>query len=417
MELGSLPLAAQSVGASKEKRMRSSYGPFLATLLVSAGTIATGCPVNAADAARDYEVLHSFGISGDGFNPEQGNVAVDSAGNIYGATEAGGANGRGIAYKIAPDGTETILHSFAGGANDGSNPVGGVIYDESSGTLAGTTFNGGSTKVCGIGCGVAYALASDGALTVLHLFKSGSKDGQNPVGGLSDDKNLDVYGTTQYGGSANMGTVYKLSPSGHITVLYSFTGPDGDDPLSRPIRDGAGNLYGVTTAGGANNSGAVFEVARGGTETVLYSFTGGDDGKEPYGALARDRAGNLYGTTLYGGASGAGVVFRLAPDGTFAVLYTFIGGADGSVPQSDLILIGKTLYGTTDYGGAFGFGTVFSVKITDGTEKVLHSFGGYPAQDGGIPLTSLAAGTDGYLYGATYDGGANGDGTVFKVKR
>ena len=396
--------------------MRFRFKTSTKILLVPACVFVLAAFVSTADAAHKYKVLHSFGASGDGFNPEQGDVAVDSAENVYGVTEAGGANGRGIVYKIAPDNTETILHNFAGGTDDGSNPVGGVLYDESSGFLVGTTFNGGLTKVCGNGCGVVYALAPNGTIAVAP-FKGGSKQGQNPVGGLLYDKKQSVYGTTQYGGSANMGTVYKLSSSGHMTLLHSFTGPDGNDPLSRPIRDGAGNLYGVTSGGGANNQGAVWEVAPDGTETVLYSFTGGDDGKEPYGALARDRAGNLYGTTVYGGAKGAGVVFKLAPDGTFETLYTFTGGADGSVPQSDLILTGKTLYGTTDYGGDFGFGTVFAVSTVKGTENVLHSFGDSAAQDGGIPLTGMAMGADGYLYGATYNGGTYGDGIVFKVQR
>ena len=164
--------------------------------------------------------------------------------------------------------------------------------------------------------------------------------------------------------------VFKLAPAGTETVLYSFTGgADGAFPGGVLLRDTAGNLYGTTERGGANSSaceagtcGVVFKVSPDGAETMLHTFTGGGDGGNPYAGLLRDTAGNLYGTTLNGGAYGLGVVFRLAPDGTETVLHSFAGGGEGANPGADLIQDGAgNLYGTTLNGGAYGAGVVFKL--------------------------------------------------------
>jgi uncharacterized repeat protein (TIGR03803 family) len=177
-------------------------------------------------------------------------------------------------------------------------------------------------------------------------------------------------------------------------------------------RDKAGTLYGVTGAGGVGNYGTVFKLASDGTETVLYNFTGQSDGGLPAGGLERDKQGSLYGTTIFGGSGDNGVAFKLAQDGSYSVLHTFAGGADGANPQGDLLRTktGK-LYGATNVGGAHNDGTVFELD-PDGTETVLHSFDG---GDGAIPVAGLAK-SHGVLYGTTAFGGAHGDGVVFSMK-
>lgn len=202
------------------------------------------------------------------------------------------------------------------------------------------------------------------AFTVLHKFNS--KDGAYPNGNLLLDKSGNLYGTTHSGGSSAAGTVYKVSSKRRETVLYSFTGgtTDGEFPMAGVIRDQAGNLYGTTYYGGGNSScnpfyagcGTVFELQHsksGWKETVLYSFTAGADGGEPfYGILVPDASRNLYGTTEVGGSFGAGTVYELSASGNEIVLYNFTGGTDGGNPFQGLVADGKgNFYGTTNYGG------------------------------------------------------------------
>ncbi|HEY3777733.1 MAG TPA: choice-of-anchor tandem repeat GloVer-containing protein [Rhizomicrobium sp.] len=215
-------------------------------------------------------------------------------------------------------------------------------------------------------------------------------------------------------------------------VLYRFSGSDGGYPEGGVLAtDGVGNFYGTTSGGGASGDGAIFKLGSDGSETVLYSFTGGSDGSIPIGGVVRDKAGNLYGTALHGGAnnnlcveSTCGTVYRVAPDGTFTVLYTFTGGTDGGNPFAGLILDSKgNLYGTTEQGGSetqncgpYGCGTVFEVS-RKGKETVLYSFHGYQVNDGYNPLGGLTRDDSGNLYGTTFQGGAKSCncGTVFEV--
>jgi uncharacterized repeat protein (TIGR03803 family) len=183
--------------------------------------------------------------------------------------------------------------------------------------------------------------------------------------GLIRDSAGNLYGTTNGGGASGAGVVFQIDPSGNETVLYNFTGgADGGFPFGGLIRDSAGNLYGTTNGGGASGAGVVFKVDRAGNETMLYSFTGGPDGGYPlWVVLARDSAGNLYGTTSGGGASGNGVVFKLDPSGNETVLHSFTGGADGSSPFAGVVLGSNgNLYGTTPFGGQTNAGIVFEIK-------------------------------------------------------
>ena len=232
----------------------------------------------------------------------------DSAGNLYGTTSSGGAADFGVVYKIDTTGHETVLYSFTGGA-DGGHPLAGVIRD-SAGNLYGTTETAGASDP---GYGVVYKIDATGQETVLYSFIGGA-DGAYPVAGVIRDSAGNLYGTTESGGAADFGVVYKIDTTGHETVLYSFTGgADGGIPVAGVIRDSAGNLYGTTQSGGTSSAGVVYRIDTTGHETVLYSFTGGEDGGNPLSGVVVDPTGNLYGTTYSGGTHNEGVVFKLIP--------------------------------------------------------------------------------------------------------
>ncbi len=246
---------------------------------------------------------------------------------------------------------------------------------------------------------------------VLYSFAGGS-DGAYPMASVLRDKAGNLYGTTQSGGFDDVGTVFKLTPMGVESVLHSFgSGVDGVYPTASLIIDKAGNLYGTTEEGGTNHGGTVFKLAPDGTENILYSFSGAD-GASPVAGLVR-KAENFYGTTEFGGTNNAGVVFKLAKDGEESVLHSFSGGNDGGLPLAGLIMDGVgNLYGTTHFGGLDGDGTVFEIA-PDGSEIVLHSFAG--GSDGAYPGGALTLDANGNLYGTTSIGGASNSGTVFKI--
>jgi uncharacterized repeat protein (TIGR03803 family) len=233
------------------------------------------------------------------------------------------------------------------------------------------------------------------------------------------DARGNLYGTTLEGGATGDGTVFKVGTGDKETVLYSFTGGANGDPYASLVRDAFGNLYGTTYGVNSVDNGAVFKLGATGQETLLYHFTGDTDGANPYGVLVRDAEGNLYGTTLFGGAgpgcfSGCGTVFKVNAEGQETVLYRFSGTAgDGAFPYAGLVrdALGN-LYGTTEAGGTSGYGTVFKVN-KDGVETVLHSF--TSGLDGAAPYAGLVRSPLGNLYGVTSSGGASGNGTVFEV--
>lgn len=343
--------------------IEDANGNFYGTT-ASAGDMEDGTVFVLASGSRKPKFLHTFTGDPDGGEPYAG-VIMDQAGSLYGTTVAGGdnVNSKGTVYKIDPKKKETLLHSFDR-ESDGAFPYAGVVMD-GAGNLYGTTSIGGTSSK-----GIAYKLESDGTEKVLHTFTGGS-DGGEPFAGLILDRKGNLYGTTFYGGANNDGVVFELAPGGKEKVLYSFKGgTDGANPYAgNLITDKAGNFYGMTYAGGANGDGTVYELKRDGTETVLHSFAGGSDGAEPFAGLIMDGAGNLYGTTQYGGmvcngmGSGCGTVFELAPDGTETVLHAFKGGLDGIEPSCTLFADDAgNLYGTTIYGGLYTSGTIFTIK-------------------------------------------------------
>lgn len=250
-----------------------------------------------------------------------------------------------------------------------------------------------------------------GVLSHLYNF-SDSPAGANPYGGLIQSTNGNFYCTTLEGGANGYGTIYRMTSTSIVTLLYSFEdGVDGAFPYAGLAQGSDGNFYGTAYEGGLDSVGSVFKMAANGAVTSLYGFTGGDDGGYPYAGVIQGRDGSFYGTTQEYGANGFGTVFRLATNGTLATLASF-DYSNGAYPQAGVIqgLDGK-LYGTTPEGGSNGYGTVFCVH-TNGTLTTLFSF---DSANGSDPVASLVQGTDGNLYGTTSSGGAGGQGTAFRI--
>ena len=282
-------------------------------------------------------VLHTFDGNRD-FGYPYGRLVIDAAGTIYGATEGG------FVYKLTADGAYTKLHTFAGG-NDGAGLIHGLTAD-ADGNLYGTTEEGGGSSRCDNGCGTIFKLTPDGQETVLYSFGGGLHDGWNPKAGVTLDAAANLYGTTYQGGTYNRGTVFKLASDG-LTVLYSF---GAGHPFSAPIFDQSGNLYGTTS----DFFGDIYKLTPDGTYTVLHHCD--TSGEYPNWDLIIDKSGNLYGIF-----SAPGQVFKVAPDGTTTTLYEFAGGADGASPLGPLFMDPNgNLYGTTYYEGG-GSGCVFKV--------------------------------------------------------
>jgi uncharacterized repeat protein (TIGR03803 family) len=387
-----------------------------ARALTAASILAALTTLSAFAQKPAYKVLHKFtGPPADAAH-SGASLIRDPQGNLYGTTEGGGVYGIGAVFKLGSNGTETLLYSFTGEA-DGGTPVAGLVRD-AEGNLYGTTAAGG-IDACSPNnyCGVVFKLDTTGTETVLYRF-TGGVDGAVPYGGLVRDSVGNLYGTTYRGGASDAGVVFKLDTSGQETVLYAFTGgTDGGFPMAGLLRDSGGNLYG-TTAGGAG-PGGVFKLDTAGKETVLYSFSGGADGSLPYGGLVRDSLGNLYGTTMQGGLTtggspGGGVVFKVDSAGNETVIYAFTGSRDGFAPYAGVVRDpAGNLYGTTYYGGDQGRGVVFKVDPA-GTETVLHTFGG---ADGATSVAGLILDSKGNLYGTTQFGGTARNGVVFKIMR
>jgi uncharacterized repeat protein (TIGR03803 family) len=366
--------------------------------------------------ATTETTLYAFADSPtDGAAPDAG-LIMDSAGNLYGTTFGGGQTGYGTVFKITAAGAETIVYSFAGGATDGATPRSNLLLD-SAGNLYGSTYYGGTNND-----GTVFKISPTGTETVLHSFAGGATDGMNAQGGLVMDGAGNLYGTTNYGGANQIGTVYQITPAGTESLLYSFNINTGGNPNGSLILDNAGNLYGTAVNNGGNGigSGAVYRLTPAGAITDLYPFMGSfsgtaNTGTNPWGSLIMDSAGNLYGTTYVGGTNNMGTVFKISATGTETALYSFAGGlTDGAYPEAGLIMDSAgNLFGTTSQGGATEMGTVFMVSAT-GKETVLHSFAG-DTTDGGEPHGTLVMDGAGNLYGTTFKYGPKGVGTVFKI--
>lgn len=233
-----------------------------------------------------------------------------------------------------------------------------------------------------------FQISSNGALTSLYSF-SGASDGSQPVAGLVLGSDGNFYSTTEYGGTNGDGTVFRISTNGDLTSLYSFTGSsDGYAPGGGLARGSDSTFYGTTEYGGTNDAGTVFQISPGGALTSLYSFTGGNDGGEPEAGLAPGTDGNLYGTTGYGGTNYCGTLFKISPNGVLATLYSFTGVQDGAIPQAGLMQARDgNFYGTTESGGMGAVGTVFQLDVGLSVVLPAPAFQSVTITDGTLTLT------------------------------
>jgi uncharacterized repeat protein (TIGR03803 family) len=341
--------------------IRDSAGNLYGTAL-EGGTSSYFGTVFKLDKHHKLTVLYNFAGKADGADP-QSTLLRDAKGNLYGTTPAW-EYGEGVVYKIDPSGTETVLHVFGG--SDGSNPFGSLVQDK-SGNLYGTSSSGGT-----FGAGTVFKLDTNGELTTLYTFTGGA-DGGTATGSMVRDAAGNLYGTCQTGGSAGFGTVYKLHTTGKLTVLHSFNGTDGAFPYGGVIADAAGSLYGTTDNGSSMNNagGTVFRVEEStGSFTSLHSFdgTGAVEGDTPYGTLARDSGGNLYGANYAGGggscgSGGCGTIWKLDTNNQLTVLTNFGKGYQGKSPKGGVVVDkAGNLYGTTSLGAVCRYcGTVFKI--------------------------------------------------------
>jgi len=301
--------------------------------------------------AGKVTVLHNFGdgsVENDGKYPVGGVIAANGA--LYGTTLGGGAYGAGAVYKITTSGAVAILHSL--NTTDGASPY-AALYLASDGNLYGTTEGGGAY----VG-GVLFKITPKGAYTVLHSFGAGT-DGANPYGQLTEAHGI-LYGTTEGGGANQCGTIYTLTLSGSYSNLYQFGATSWADAFCPfgGLTVGTDGLYGTGCYGGTNDLGAIYRITPSGVETVTHSFARSEGMEPQYGSLA------LVGSTLYGtccgGGSGSGTVFSITQSGTVTVLHSF-NGNDGVAPTGGLIYVGGMLYGLTSSGGTKQDGVVFGL--------------------------------------------------------
>jgi len=363
---------------------------------------------------KGFSVIWQLGTSSLG-SGAAGGVALDKAGDLFGAASGGGTNGDGTVYELSPAGkayTGTVVHNFTGA--DGSGPAWGTPLIDTRGDLYVTASGGGAS-----GDGTAVDLSpSESGYAETNLFSFGGSDGSEPYAGLTAFKGKTLYTLTDAGGATGHGAIVALTPSGFSErTVYSFAGPpsDGAAPVASLVADGKGALYGVTQYGGPHSGGVVFKFVpsgNGGTETVLWA-----DGQAP---PIVDADGNLYGTTQGGGAYGYGTVWKLSPSGSGAytetILHSFANSPDGAVVFSGLALVNGTLYGATASGGSnpsFRAGTLFSISTSGANYTVLHSFAG---SDGQTPEFGKWAIRGNVLFGTTAAGGAGEAGVVFRYE-
>jgi uncharacterized repeat protein (TIGR03803 family) len=405
----------------------------LAVLALGFGASMAWGQAEVANAASiKFTVLHSFNGT-DGGSPT--GLVQATNGYIYGTTVYGGGGAYcssvscGTIFKISPTGTLTTLYNFCtdSACIDGESPLAGLVQ-ATNGDLYGTTSQGGSNNLCGFGCGTVFKISPSGTLTTLYNFcaQIGCADGEFPMAGLVQAANGDPYGTTYNGGASGRGTVFKISPSGTLTTLYSFCAQspctDGQNPYAGLVQATNGDLYGTTSAGGGNGGGTIFKTTPSGALMTLYSFcaqSGCADGGLPFAGLVQATNGDLYGTTYSGGASNLGTVFKISLSGTLTTLYGFCaqsGCKDGEHPGGGLVQASDgDLYGTTSGSVANGnYGTVFKISPR-GTLTTLYSFCSQSGCGDGTYPNGLVQATDGIFYGTTAEGGASIDGTVFAL--
>ncbi len=344
-------------------------------------------------------VPHVFS-GGNGGEFPFGGLVQGKDGNFYGTTFEGGTDTDGTVFKMAPNNTVSVLRPFTGGS-DGALPNAGLIQG-TDGNFYGTTEVGGT-----VGYGNVFRITTSGILTALFQFNN--TKGANPLAPLAQGSDGSFYGTTYDGGTYGNGTAFKMTSSGSLTTLVSFNGTNnGANPWAGLMQAVDGNYYGTTLGGGTNGGlGTVFKVTPGGAFTTLYSFSG-PDGVFPYAGLLQGADGYLYGESFEGATNGYGAIFRMTATGLLTNIYSFTGGSDGSFPAASLIQGSDgNFYGTTYEGGLYNNGTVFQLT-TNGSLTTLVQFDGY---NGANPQSPLIQANNGSFYCTTGSGGVGYDGS------
>jgi uncharacterized repeat protein (TIGR03803 family) len=355
-------------------------------------------------------VMADFTGSNDAGGIPVGGLVQGSDGNFYGTTTAGGSgDGNGTVFKMTPAGVLTTLVSFDG--VNGDTPLAGLVQG-SDGSFYGTTSGYGGSGASSNG--TVFKITPAGVLTTLFTFNGAN--GQIPYANLVQGGDGNLYGTTQFGGTDNDGTVFKITPAGILTTLVSFNGPNGIYPIAALVQGSDGNFYGTTVYGGSANGGTVFKITPAGILTSLASFNG-TNGFDPGSNLVQGSDGNFYGTTEGQNGEGTGTVFKMTPAGVLTTLFAF-NGTDGSLPLALVRGRDGNFYGTTSVGGSTyvdtnnqGDGTVFKMTPA-GVLTTLVSFDG---ANGSSSQGALVQGSDGNFYDTATAGGTDGFGVIFKL--
>jgi uncharacterized repeat protein (TIGR03803 family) len=356
----------------------------------------------ATAGAQTYSVLYNLGTqSGDPVNPAWvGLFAQGRDGNLYSTTQGGGANALGTVFQLTPSGSVKVLHSFSNTGTDGIFPYSGLTLG-TDGSLYGTTYEGGSQ-----GFGSVFKITTAGTFTLLHSF-NGVSEGELPVAPPIQGTDGNYYGTTSNGGGEVFGTVYKMTPSGTLTTIYTF---DGTIRYPYALTLGTdGSFYGTFGGGSTTPDGAVFKITPQGKLTILHIFNI-TDGQSPYGEIIQGKDGNFYGVTEKGGVGGFGVVYKMTPTGVLTDLHSFNEDDGlGLSPVAGLLqATDGTFYGVAGTNFSPRAGVLFQITST-GTYTVLFNFtntvGAFP---GASPVVPLFQHTSGTFYGDT-DGGGTGN--------
>lgn len=364
----------------------------------------------ALTQAQTVGTVYNFaGGTTSGQYPWYVTLVQGTSGALYGMTYAGGTKGLGTFFSVTTTGTQTLLHSFAGGANDGANPTGGLTLG-TDGNFYGTTQQGGSKS-----SGVVFKMTPSGTITILHTL-NGSTDGSFPWGPPIEGSDGNFYGTASGGGNKGSGVVYKVTSTGTYSVIYEFDVTHGFGPVAPPTQGTDGFLYLPVPEGGAEFCGTVVQLSTAGVVNNYYSFPCGSSGAFPLGPLVQASNGDFYSTTQDGGTNGEGTIYQITTGMAVTILHSF-GSVFGdcTYPGAGMLLATDgNYYGSASDGGSHGDGCLFRTA-TNGSYKGLYSFNNTTNGTQMSPLAPPVQLTSGILYGVTEFGGTSNDGTVYSL--
>ena len=415
--------AAHAEKVEEMKTLRFSNKIFIVALLCAATTIAASAQTLTTIA--NFNKADGFNPTSLAQGTDGNLYGVTYYGGVSSNCPLSPTAGCGTLFRVTTAGTLTLLYTFCSKANcaDGFNPVGNLVQGANGNFYGVTQLGGGNTSVCSEGCGTFFEITPAGQLTTLHSFcsQTNCSDGGQPIGGLMVAANGVFYGTTEGGGATNGGTVFSITSGGAFTTLYNFCAQtsctDGSFPAAAMVQATNGKLYGSTDFGGTYNRGTIFSISTAGSFASVHTFNRGiNPSPNP---LIQGADGNLYGTTAQGGTYRDGTVFRLTPAGTLTYLHSFCtesGCVDGELPYVGLAQGNDgNFYGTTSGGGRIYYaGTVFEITPTR-SFSTLYSFCAQTACLDGSAAMGLMQATNGNFYGVTKDGGSDNAGTVFEL--